>query len=122
MSRSLEANGLNLRELARLNRLRCDTVFAHCGDWGLTDWTNAVAGEAGEACNQTKKMRRGDDLADPLGALGKELADVVIYADLCAQAAGLDLSACIRQKFNEVSLKKGSDILLPDPETATDKV
>ena len=39
--------------------------------------------------------------------LGQELADVVIYCDLMAQAAGLDLSTCVQAKFNEVSERNG---------------
>ncbi len=30
-------------------------------DWAPTDWANAMAGEAGEACNAIKKLRRVDD-------------------------------------------------------------
>lgn len=69
----------------------------------------AVAG--GRAGNVVKKMERARlelkgshataaDLAD-------ELADVVICADLLAEAAGIDLMAAIVAKFNATSAKYG---------------
>jgi hypothetical protein len=71
----------------------------------LTDWACALAGETGEACNLIKKLRRGDaiDTED----IGKELADVVIYADLLAARLGIDLGEAVVQKFNEVSDRYG---------------
>lgn len=87
--------------------------------WSLADWSNAMCGEAGEAANVVKKIRRREtsipaanlyntpDL-DALGlALSRELADVVIYADLLAAVAGIDLGWAIRRKFNEVSEAQG---------------
>lgn len=75
-------------------------------DWSLAQWACAMAGEAGEACNVVKKTFRGDDVAKD--ALAKELADVVIYADLLAKAAGINLGEAVIDKFNEVSLKRGA--------------
>lgn len=86
--------------------------------WSRSDWAVAMVGEAGEACNVIKKLNRirdglvgnhGEDAdASVLRAkLGKELADVVIYCDLMAQAEGFDLSDLIVQKFNEVSERNG---------------
>jgi NTP pyrophosphatase (non-canonical NTP hydrolase) len=57
-------------------------------DWSIAEWTNAMAGEAGEACNIAKKMIRGDygdDVELGVGELMDEIADVVIYADLVCQ-------------------------------------
>jgi NTP pyrophosphatase (non-canonical NTP hydrolase) len=86
--------------------------------WSLSDWAVAVTGELGEACNIIKKLNRirdglvgnqGDDNNAELlkSKLGKEFADVVIYMDLIATAAGISLAACIIQKFNEVSERNG---------------
>lgn len=73
---------------------------------------NALAGEVGEACNIVKKLAR-----KRLGILGtgnvtatdlaKELADVVIYADLLAKHFNIDLGAAVISKFNEVSERYG---------------
>lgn len=80
-------------------------------DWSLAQWACAMAGEAGEACNVVKKMFRGDfDMREKEAkeALAKELADTVIYVDLLAQKAGINLGTAIIDKFNEVSNKKGA--------------
>ena len=69
----------------------------------------ALAGEVGEACNIIKKITR-----ERLGAVGsrantsqlaEELADVIIYTDLIARKADIDLAAAIRAKFNATSVK-----------------
>lgn len=52
-------------------------------------------------------VRRGD-AGVTAADVGKELADVVIYADLWAQHLGLDLEELIRNKFNEVSVRHGA--------------
>jgi len=97
---------LTFENLANANHDRV-TVFGHgIQDWSPTDWGCAMAGEAGEACNLVKKMRRGD--AVELSAVGRELADTVIYADLLAQRLGISLAEFVRLKFNEVSEKRGS--------------
>jgi len=83
-------------------------------DWNIAEWTNAMAGEVGEACNVAKKLVRGDyaDWKDGVAELLKELADVVIYADLCAQRVGMPLETAIVQKFNEVSERIDSNVRL----------
>lgn len=94
----------------RLNAARCAGSFGGCDRWSPAEWGCALAGEVGEACNLLKKMRRGDgvELAD----VGRELADVVTYADLLAHVLGLDLGRCVRTKFNEVSERRGSTLKL----------
>jgi NTP pyrophosphatase (non-canonical NTP hydrolase) len=72
---------------------------------------NELAGETGEACNVIKKLERermgirGSRAS--LDQLAEELADVVICADLVAMAAGIDLDAAVRRKFNLTSEKVG---------------
>ena len=72
---------------------------------------NALAGEVGEACNVVKKLARkrlglrGSE--GSVGALGQELADVIIYADLLAAEFNIDLGFKIREKFNATSDKYG---------------
>lgn len=68
-----------------------------------------LAGETGEACNVAKKLEREKHgwrgSRATLEDLGTELADVVICADLMALAAGIDLMAAVREKFNATTEK-----------------
>lgn len=79
---------LRFDELREANVARCEEVFHPLSSWSPTDWSNAMAGEAGEACNITKKHKRGDGGPGWREALAAELADVVIYADLVAARCG----------------------------------
>jgi NTP pyrophosphatase (non-canonical NTP hydrolase) len=101
---------MDLKQLKAANDIRLynTPAYAKCLEWTLADWSNAIAGETGEMCNLIKKIRRGDDI-DPK-EVGKELADIVIYADILASLLGLELSDCVVQKFNEVSDRVGSDV------------
>ena len=105
---------LTFQRLRETNVRRCREAFKRClSDWSLAEWSNAMAGECGEACNLTKKMLRGDKGGKrDIKELGKEIADVVVYADLLAAAAGIDLEKAIIEKFNEVSDRKKSKIKL----------
>lgn len=51
----------------------------------------------------------GEDEAynELLGKLADELADVILYADLLARKADIDLDVVIRRKFNRVSEAQG---------------
>lgn len=102
--------GLSFNELSIRNAERCTDSFHPIGDWSPTDWACALAGEAGEACNLIKKLRRGEAVS--VEEIGKELADVVIYADLLATRLDLDLGRTVASKFNEVSERVGSPIRL----------
>jgi NTP pyrophosphatase (non-canonical NTP hydrolase) len=113
---------MKLSRLREANVRRCEQVFHPLNDWTPTDWACAMAGEAGEACNAVKKLRRladGTNTAkdpqtesDALKAIGAELADTIIYCDLLAARLGLDLSVEIQSKFNEVSRRMNSDVRL----------
>lgn len=82
-------------------------------DWPLDAWTNALSGEAGEAANIAKKVRRGDlSLEEARPMLAKELADVLIYADLTALQLGIGLDELLMEKFNETSRTIGSSVRL----------
>ncbi len=92
--------------------------------WTLRDWVLALIGEAGELCNIVKKLQR-IDIDDPathereapylLGEMADELGDVVIYADLLAERAGIDLGAAVARKFNQNSAELKLDTVLPQP-------
>lgn len=101
---------MHFHELSEANLTRCEKSFHMCDDWSPSDWMTAVAGEVGEAANMIKKLRRGEDI--PLIEVGKELADAVIYLDLLAQRLRINLGMAVRDKFNEVSDRVGSDVKL----------
>lgn len=118
---------LSFADLRAVNVPRCVNDFGHTLEsWSPAEWTNAMCGEAGEAANVAKKILRhrdgvagnvgeDKDLAGLKAKLARELADVVIYADLCAAALGQDLATAIVEKFNEVSVRVGSSLRLPGP-------
>jgi NTP pyrophosphatase (non-canonical NTP hydrolase) len=100
---------MDFQQLTEGNRKRRNTAVAYekvRAEWTIADWGNALAGETGELCNLIKKIRRGDNI--DLAEVGKELADIVIYADLLADTLGLNLGECVRSKFNEVSERVNS--------------
>lgn len=89
--------------------------------WSLADWSNAMMGEAGEAANVVKKLRRqetgtrgrNDPELDALREqLGEELADTIIYADLLAAKLGINLAEAIICKFNKISVREGLEIYM----------
>ncbi|HXH77288.1 hypothetical protein [Nocardioides sp.] len=97
--------------------------------WTGADWSNAMCGEAGEAANVVKKIRRvetgtGHHLPDTtehaqlIRNLALELADTIAYADLLAQHYGIDLRVAIAEKFNIVSEREGfpERITVPRPD------
>lgn len=116
---------LTFDELRKANLLRCDGYFHPIEDWSPTDWATAMTGECGEACNFVKKLRR---LQNPntiwkktpenldekylIAETAKELADMIIYADLLAERLGINLGESVRFKFNETSDKANSTIKL----------
>lgn len=95
--------------------------------WSVSDWATAMMGEAGEACNAIKKLRRIQDeiqnLSEPerqlntvreaIQVIAFELADTMIYLDLLAQRVGVELECAVVYKFNEVSEKYGFPERLP---------
>lgn len=118
-----DGKGLNLARLRFHNSKRCAEWMKNSTEpWSLADKSNEMMGEAGEAANIVKKMRRiqtgvatgvtrGDqatfEFEDLRERLGEELADVIITADLLADAAGIDLSDAVVAKFNATSMKNG---------------
>lgn len=111
---------LTFARLRDANVRRCEAPdgFNHpLAAWNALEWAGAMCGEAGEACNVAKKMRRletgvthrtQEADADILRMkLADELGDVVIYADLLAQRAGLDLGKCVAKKFDRTSSEIG---------------
>lgn len=134
---ALAANPLTFAELSAANRARCDRWhpgFPVDDNWSASDWSNAMAGEAGElaeavlvllaqlgaatgnVANTVKKIRRHEcglvgNLNVPIDELrqkaGYELADVELYLDLLAQYLKIDRVPALIEKFNIVSEKQG---------------
>lgn len=123
---------LTFDELSVINAERCnrwhDGFPLNEDGWTGADWSNAMQGEAGEAGNVVKKLRRLDTglrqaeqgtLADDqmraalLEKLSKEIGDTAIYLDLLATYYGLELGACVRHAFNQVSEREGFPERLP---------
>jgi len=103
---------LTFEELAKANKLRSEDAYFPIGEWTPQEWSNAMAGECGEVCNLTKKLKRdaeSNKRVDPT-KIGLEIADVVIYADLLAQRLGFKLESLVRTKFNLTSEKVRSSV------------
>lgn len=117
---------MDLRDIGRVNARRAGRWhgnFPNNADgWSLADWSNAMCGEAGEAANVVKKLRRIETglrqyeqggLSDQemraalLTKLATEIGDTFVYLDLLAQAAGLSLNRCVIDTFNRVSEREG---------------
>lgn len=98
------------------NRDRCNMWHPNgVNSWTLSEWMTALVGEVGEAANIVKKLNRDRDglvgnkeTAEELKEeLAKELADILIYLDLLARAADVQLAEAVVKKFNSVSEKHG---------------
>ena len=108
---------VDIQELSKVNRARCDRWHADGAPWISSDWSNALAGEVGELCNQVKKYRRHEtgakqayntpDVETITANIADEIADVFLYLDLVAYYFGMDLETCIIPKFNRVSAAQG---------------
>lgn len=117
---------MNLDEFQKINWRRAVEFFDDVDQWSALERAGEMVGEAGEAANVAKKMKRGwkgkggeripyndadrdrlrDDYAD-------ELADTIITCCLAASSEGIDLSERVRKKFNEKSEQWGCDIRIP---------
>lgn len=106
-------------------------LWHHSGvrQWGLVDWTNATAGEAGELCNAAKKLQRlhdgidgnkGETQAELEQAVAEEMADTITYAFLVGSHLGVDVGEELIKKFNAVSERNGFYIGLEEEEDDDD--
>ncbi len=126
---------LTFAEFSKINRERAAVWhpgFPQVDTWSVADWSNAMCGEAGEAANVIKKIRRVETAlygrADPdievlIRNAGKEIADVYAYLDLLctkvdalAKARGLPglvIEDEIANKFNFISEREGLPQRIP---------
>lgn len=120
ISQEFQESGLTFNELRTKSIERNKETYDDAlNTASLSYFGNALAGEVGETCNLIKKIDRAkliDKFTDviPASEVGKELADIIIYADLIATKLGLSLGECVKQKFNEVSERLGSEVKFDD--------
>lgn len=109
---------LTLQALTTANTARQKEWLAGRAPLSLEFSAVELAGETGEACNEVKKIiRHRNGLAggkDHTDDLARELADVVICANLVAIAANINLAHWVPKKFNETSDKHGFTTRLPE--------
>lgn len=106
----------------------------HDGDfrqWSGLEWAGAMCGEAGEAANVAKKLRRVElslegnaasehattDLDVLKYKLGRECADVFLYLVLLAARYEIDLQSAIVRTFNAKSEEMGFPERITAPPT-----
>lgn len=109
------STSLNFSQLRNANELRTkSSKYAPCEkDWTIGDWMMALTGEVGELSNFLKKWRRGDCSFEEIREkVEKEFGDVQTYLDIVAMKLGIDLGQATVNKFNEVSRRINSDVML----------
>lgn len=123
---SYNTNGLSFNTLRSANIARLPQFKNKLGgpahsmldgsDWSPNDWMVAVMGEVGELAGDLKSLRRGDfgDLTEEQikEKVSREMADIVTYLDLLAMQFGINLGDAVIEKFNIVSERVGSNVIL----------
>src|SRR5688572_18541901 len=113
----LEGRKMDFNYVTKMNEARCKLWHGEADPWTLSDWSNALAGEVGEACNIIKKMRRLElgmrqnrspkTMEEFKQDLSHEIADAFLYLNLLAVKAGIDMEIAVWEKFNIVSSAEG---------------
>jgi len=108
--------GLNFKRLAEANKLRDNDFGNELVHNSLEHWALKLVNEIGEYGGAVEKGNRPQDNSTrkdfTVDEQGKELADIVILADLNAQKLGISLEKYIIQKFNAKSDKINSKVKL----------
>jgi hypothetical protein len=114
---------LTFLDVAVVNLERCNVWHPQgITEWTVLEWAGAMCGEAGEAANVAKKIRRVDcgikgsdktDRRELIMKLKKEIGDTYLYLDLLAQNAGLSMGECVTYAFNTTSVKEGLPQRIP---------
>lgn len=109
-----EPVALTFDAFRRANAARCVKWHpAGIASWSPSDWLTAVTGELGELASLLKMRNRerdglpGNKFSPTQKQIAYELADVLTYLDLLAEALGVDLGKAAVEKFNEVSERVG---------------
>lgn len=92
---------LTVQNFSKVNRARSRRWVGPNDPWDALDYAVAFAGEAGEACDAVKKLRRVQtnlesannphSYEEAFAAIGDELCDTIAYADLLAEKLGQQL-------------------------------
>lgn len=114
---------LTFLEVSIKNAERCQVWHPRgLQEWSTLEWAGAMCGEAGEAANVAKKIKRVDTMlkgsenttrTDLLSKFKKEIGDTYLYLDLMAQREGLTMEECARYAFNLTSEKEGFPHRIP---------
>lgn len=114
---------MHIIDLFAMNVERCKKW--HPGgieEWSALEWAGAMAGEAGEAANAAKKLKRCESLLQNIYAPGRsiidadqariaiseEVADTILYGLLLMARVGTnDPESVIRRVFNRKSEEYG---------------
>lgn len=116
---------LTFSQLRKAGLERCQAIWPEELEWSPNDWFVMLVGEVGELGRDLRGLRRLGPTPETISdsssvssqwvlknsreAIAKELADVICYADLLAHRLGIDLGEAVRNKFNEVSERVGSE-------------
>src|SRR4051812_10345258 len=109
LSAAIVRNSRNFIQLVQEESVsRANRWHGDFRNWSGLEWAGAMCGEAGEAANVAKKLRRVEQSLDGNKAserplvpselvekLGNECADVFLYLVLLAARYDIDLSAAI---------------------------
>lgn len=111
---------MNIDAFQKINEERAKRWHKDGRPWSLAEWTNAMAGETGEACNVAKKLLRlqtqlpnkeaGLDKSDEKllkQQLATEIADSIIYGILILSQLEVYTSDVIGDVFDKKSMEYG---------------
>ena len=98
---------------ANIDRL-LSSKYAKCeSDWQTAHWVQAMLGEFGELANILKKVDRGDfPISSVKQKIKDELGDIQTYLDILAYKLDINLGDATAYKFNIVSKRIGSNVLM----------
>ena len=115
---------MHINEIMRINVQRSQRWHGKDGinQWSPLEWAGAMAGEAGEACNAAKKLKRlqdeipsinegerhFNDIANVKHHIAKEVADTILYALLLVSRIGVtDFETILQEVYNKKSEEYG---------------
>ena len=120
-----------IAQLQDINVVRC-ARWHGVEDWTPLEWAGAMCGEAGEAANFAKKLKRietemqnndkrtfGSGIPKPelaqlyRSSIGLEVADTIIYGVLLCARVGVSAEDAVRAAFNNKSEEYGFPERLP---------
>lgn len=109
---------LSLRQVIEQSASRAERWHAGKEPWSPLEWTGAMAGEAGEACNAAKKLKRvtqqmqnldfreptlTKDAQDYKYKIAEEVADTILYGVCVCHEIKIDLIPILIAVFNQKS-------------------